>query len=300
MKTRLYVPAMYFRNLLGSHEMSPDQWLELAKEKPAGLTAMELVVDQSFFEEYTSRMEELVEEINKAGISVPIVRISAVNWFLQDSDQVWDHTKRLLAAIEAHLGPDTIIQPELVSSIQAFELRNNTTMDPNKIPAGYKYSKYAKVVTDVIENMSKLCEETGIKLVIEPRAGDVLSNPDSVLRFVENPDTHSNFKVVFDVSHMEFQAIATCDAWDQLKESTAVVHISDSDVVSSHHVQVGAGSVPWKTIMGYAARTDDVSLLGVEMFSKSEEPEEVKKEYVEDANVVFRMISRFKLKDYFE
>lgn len=298
--TKMYVPAMYFRNIVCSHAIGVDHWLELAKEKPAGLTNIELVVDQTLFKEYTSRMEEISKSCIAFGISVPIVRVSAVDAFMDTGeDKAWSEMTALLKAVEAFFGPETFAQIETMSARQVYELRNNTNIAPDAVPAGYKYTKYAGVVFNVINKFCSTCEAIGLTPVIEPRVGHVISSPDSVMRILDQRGSLP-FKLIFDVSHMEFQGINTFDAWDVLKDHTVAVHISDSDIEDAHHAKVGSGKVPWKTILSYAAKEKNVGLLGVEMFSAENEESKIKAEYAADTNVVRSMINRFNLTSYFE
>lgn len=297
--TKMYVPAMYFRNIVCSHAIGLDHWLSLAKEKPAGLTSIEMVVDQTLFKEYTTRMEELSKACTVEGIHVPIVRVSAIDLFLDSAEKTWADVTALLKSVEAFFGPDTFVQLEMMSAQQVYETRNNTNINPDSVPAGYRYTKYANVVFNVLNKFCGVCQELGLTPVVEPRVGQVISSPDSVMRIW---DKHGAlpFKLVFDVSHMEFQGINTFDAWDTLKEYTVAVHISDSDIQEAHHSRVGSGKVPWNTILSYAAKSNEVGLLGVEMFSQEQEESKIKAEYAADTKLVRNMIDRFKLSSYFE
>jgi len=294
--TNFYVPAMYFRNIVGSHVVSPDHWMQLAAEKPAGVNHVELIIDSSNFVEYAQRLKEIAEFCRSADVVIPIVRISACELYQKDNKAAFDALTSFLTATEAVFGP-ILVQLETLSAWQTYEIRNSTVLDPDNLPAGYRYSVYAKHVLNTIMRFSEICKEVGVTAAIEPRVGHVISSPDSVMRLVTKDGLP--FKLVFDVSHMEFQGINTCDAWDVLKEYSAVVHVSDTDTTSAHHTQVASGVVPWRTLLGYTARHESVSLLGVEIFSSAQDEAEIKAEYAKNVGSVRDLVKKYRISEYF-
>jgi len=298
-KTKFYTPAMYIRNFSGNPVVRVDTFLDVIDDLP-GCDAVELLVDEDYFDEYSDRIEEIYDATVNKGIDVPIVRISAPSLFLANSKDAKSPLTDFLSKMLAFFGTDTLIQLETLSAWQVYEYRNDTVLDPDKIPVGYKYNVYSGYVIKAILDFCKICTDLDLTPVIEPRVGHVFSNPESVLSIVDK-NGNLPFKIVFDVTHMEFQGINTTDAWQSLQGYVVAVHISDTDVVSNHHLPIGEGTVPWRTILKYAAQSEDVAYLAIELLgNESEDPEVIKAGYLDGLKRVKAMISKYKLTSSFE
>ena len=301
-KTKFYVPALYFRNFLGAPVVHPEEFVEAAVALGDQCTAVELIIDENLFDVYTDKMEWLFQELSTLGISVPIVRILSPSLYDVNCEEVLAPLEKVLSRVEAFFGP-VAVQLDNLSAWQTYEIRNNTMIHPDNVPPGYRYATYAGYVLKAVDMFCEVCTKVGHTPVIEPRTGHVISSPDSVMRILEkSEDGKLPFKVIFDVTHMEFQGINTVDAWSVLKEHAIAVHASDTDVVNGHHLPIGDGNVPWKSILTYTARQPDVNLIAVEMLGGEHmnDPEMIKSEYLKGLATVKRLISNYGLTESFE
>jgi len=302
-KTKFYVPSMYLRKFTGELLVSVDNFLEILEDIKETTSAIEILVDENTVLEYTERIEEIYDATVDQGIEIPIVRIAAPSLYLADGAEktaVRDDLINFITRFQGFFGTSSPIQLETMSTWQVYEMRNNTVMDADKIPVGYKYPVYAGYVIETIKDFCQICNDLEITPVIEPRVGHVISSPDSV-ELLESKLGNLPFKVVFDVTHMEFQGINTCDAWQALKEHTIAVHMSDTDVSDNHHTAIGEGQVPWRTLLKYTGEHPEVKFIAVELFGdESDDPEQVKKNYQEGVKEVKALISEYKLTSKYE
>ena len=302
-KTKFYVPSMYLRKFTGELLVSVDDFLEILEDIRDTTSAIEILVDENTVLEYTERIEEIYDATIEQDIEIPIVRIAAPSLYLSDGNEktsVRSDLIKFITRFQGFFGTSSPIQLETMSAWQVYEMRNGTIMDADKIPVGYKYPIYAKYVIETIKDFCQICNNLDITPVIEPRVGHVISSPDSV-ELLESKLGNLPFKVVFDVTHMEFQGINTCDAWQALKEHTIAVHMSDTDVSGSHHTAIGEGSVPWRTLLKYTGEHPEVKFIAVELFGdESDDPIQVKKNYQAGVAEVKELIQRYGLTSKYE
>ena len=302
-KTKFYVPSMYLRKFSGEFLVSVDKFLEILDDIRETTSAIEILVDENTMVEYTERIEEIYDATIEKGVEIPIVRVTAPSLYLGDEQikaAAKKELKTFIAKFQGFFGTETPIQLETMSAWQVYEMRNDTVMDADKIPVGYKYNVYAGYVIDVIKDFCQLCNDFGVTPVIEPRVGHVISSPDSVA-LLESKLGALPFKVAFDVTHMEFQGINTCDAWQALKEHTIAVHMSDTDVSGSHHTAIGQGTVPWRTLLKYTGEHPEVKFIAIELFGdESEDPEQIKKNYQDGVTAIKHLIDEYNLTSKYE
>lgn len=300
-KTKFYVPSMYFRKFSGEPFVTVDTFLEIVEDVKGTTPAVEITVHEVDLVDYTERLQEVYDATVEQDVEIPIIRISAPSLFADDKEKVsvFNDINKFLSRFEGLFG-QVPVQLETMSAWQVYEMRNETTIHPDKIPVGYKYQVYAEYVIETILGFCSLCKEVGLIPVIEPRVGHVISSPDSVA-LAEAKYGSLPFQVVFDVTHMEFQGINTCDAWQALKKDTIAVHVSDTDVVNSHHTPIGEGVVPWRTILKYAGESQDVKFIAVELFGdESRDPSVIKKNYENGVNEVKALIKKYNLTSKYE
>lgn len=300
-KTKFYVPSMYFRKFSGQIDVSVDNFLEITADIQDTTSSVEMLVNEVDLVEYTDRLEEIYFATEDRGIEIPIVRIAAPSLFADDKETkvVKDDLIKFMKRLEGLFG-EKLVQLETMSSWQVYEMRNGVTIHPDKIPVGYKYDIYSDYVMKAILDFCSMCGEANLIPVIEPRVGHVISGPDSIA-LIESKLGELPFKVVFDVTHMEFQGINTADAWQALQPHSVAVHVSDTDVVSSHHTPIGEGNVPWRTLLKSVGESQQVKYIAVELFGdESDNPEVVKAGYKNGVDRVKSLISKYKLTSKYE
>ena len=106
-----------------------------------------------------------------------------------------------------------------------FATRYEVEVDP-----AFRFADYWKVVVESVRRSAELAHEAGMKLIVEPRVGEVISHTDSLLRlidWVDHPACHANL----DLAHLHAQKELLPIAAEKLAGRIAGVHVADNDEI---------------------------------------------------------------------
>lgn len=102
--------------------------------------------------------------------------------------------------------------------------------------------------SDSVAKCNDFADGLGLKLCIEPRVWETLSNVwalELLMRAVHS----SNLGVVFETAHLACQRTALVQAAEMLGKRIFYVHASDSDYRSEDHLEIGKGVIDWGTVL---------------------------------------------------
>lgn len=132
---------------------------------------------------------------------------------------------------------------------------------------------------DVLVNTLSICNEklkkAGVKMVVEPRVGEIISNTDIMLRLIDEIEDE-NFGAILEVPHLHAQKEILPLSVEKLGRKIQYIHAADNDSSNNAHNKVGDGTVDWEGILttlkkynfnGYAAidvRPIDVNNIDME------------------------------------
>jgi sugar phosphate isomerase/epimerase len=130
-----------------------------------------------------------------------------------------------------------------------YELRGEAYTFENvihlRLPDGFDWAKVWEVQVISARYCADLAAEYQRVVLMEPRIGEVICSPDSLLRLIEHVD-RPNLKANLDTGHFSAQRENVVLSVAKLKGHFANVHVADNDPRNSGHVPIGDGSIDWK------------------------------------------------------
>ncbi len=121
------------------------------------------------------------------------------------------------------------------------------------IPLGFDWSIFWDEIVDTFKTCSELAEKYGLKLCLEPRVGENISNTDSMLRLMDAVG-HENFGAVLDTGHLHAQKEILPLSVEKLKSKVFYVHASDNDGRDNFHLPLGKGTIDWESLIKALAK----------------------------------------------
>lgn len=109
----------------------------------------------------------------------------------------------------------------------------------------FKWQDQWNVLINNVSLSNKLAKDAGLKLVMEPRVGENISNTDAILRLLDavNDD---NFGVVFDTGHQNAQKEILPLSVEKLGDKIFYLHVADNDGCTNKHLKLGDGTIDWE------------------------------------------------------
>jgi len=134
----------------------------------------------------------------------------------------------------------------------------------------------------ILVKMFKICcqrlENTNIKLVIEPRVGERVSNSDSVLRLIDNVK-HPNLFAIIETAHMHAQKEIIPLSIEKLGKKIGGIHVADNDSLTNAHNKIGNGTIGWEATLKALKKHNFTGFFAIDI--KPVIIENIKQEYIE-------------------
>jgi sugar phosphate isomerase/epimerase len=134
--------------------------------------------------------------------------------------------------------------------------------------------------------VGELCDiarSNGLKLAMEPRPTEMISNSDSMLALLAKVDS-TNLGAVFDTGHhFAMKEILPISIW-KLGRSIFSVQLSDNDGVIQHHWAPGEGRIDWPSVLKALNQEGYEEYLGIESSGIGRNPSDFvrAKEFIEN------------------
>jgi len=117
-----------------------------------------------------------------------------------------------------------------------------------KIDPSFSWEKQWEVIVNSFSRCNEGLKKAGIKMLIEPRVGEMVSNTDAMLRLTgEIKD--DNFGVVLEVPHLHAQKEILPLSVEKLGKRIHYLHAADNDGRDNAHNKIGNGTVDWEGIL---------------------------------------------------
>jgi sugar phosphate isomerase/epimerase len=113
-----------------------------------------------------------------------------------------------------------------------------------KVDPAFRWGDLWGWLTDSMGACADEADRAGLKLCLEPRVGEIISNTDALLRLMEAVDS-DNFCAVLDTGHLHAQKEILPLSVEKLGRRIQYVHASDNDGQTNQHLPPGTGSVDW-------------------------------------------------------
>jgi sugar phosphate isomerase/epimerase len=127
-----------------------------------------------------------------------------------------------------------------------------------RVPRGFDWPRYWDVVVETFASCARIAGDRGLRLAIEPRVGETLSNTDALLRLIDQADS-PHLGVVFDTAHLHAQRELLPLSVHKLADRIFHVHLADNDGTTNRHAAPGTGTVDWVEVL---RALDDVGYAG--------------------------------------
>lgn len=117
-----------------------------------------------------------------------------------------------------------------------------TSFDPDFI-----WSDLWDVLVDSIIRCNEKAKAAGLKLTMEPRVGEIVSNTDALLRLFDfiNDD---NFGALLETAHQHAQKEILPLSVEKLGSRINYVHVADNDGRTNEHLALGRGNIYWEGV----------------------------------------------------
>ena len=111
----------------------------------------------------------------------------------------------------------------------------------------FDWNEQWEVLVETFTKAAELAKEAGLKLCVEPRVGEMISNTDSALRLLDHVRSE-NLGVVLDTGHQHAQKEILPLSVEKLKDKIFYLHVADNDGKVNEHRALGEGNVDWEGV----------------------------------------------------
>jgi sugar phosphate isomerase/epimerase len=111
----------------------------------------------------------------------------------------------------------------------------------------FSWQKEWDALIDGIHRCNEMARTRGLRLCLEPRVGENVSNTDAMLRLSDAiPDR--NFGAVLDTGRQNAQKEILPLSVEKLGDRIFYVHVSDNDGRTNAHLPLGQGTIDWEGV----------------------------------------------------
>lgn len=115
-------------------------------------------------------------------------------------------------------------------------------VDPN-----FRWKEQWDAIVDSFSKCNEKLKKVGIKMTVEPRVGEIISNTDAMLRLMD-AIKDPNFGAVLEIPHQHAQKEILPLSVEKLGNRIYYVHAADNDGKDNAHNNLGHGTVDWEGI----------------------------------------------------
>lgn len=133
-----------------------------------------------------------------------------------------------------------------------------------EIPPGFAWQAAWAQYVDTVGAMARLAEGKGVRLALEIRPYEMVSNADGASRLIEAIASPA-LGVVFDTGHLLVQKELLPIAIEKLAGRIFLVHLADNDGVQDYHWAPGRGTVPWEGVLRALAKVGYAGFVNIDV-----------------------------------
>mgnify|MGYP000848137954 FL=1 len=108
----------------------------------------------------------------------------------------------------------------------------------------FSWDRQWEVFVDNTKWCAQKAKAAGLKLIVEPRVGEIVSNTDAMLRLIEAVN-EPNLGAILDTGHQYAQKEILPLSIAKLKDRLFYLHLSDNDGSRNDHFVPGEGTIDW-------------------------------------------------------
>lgn len=133
-----------------------------------------------------------------------------------------------------------------------------------RIPSGFSWDRTWGTLVETIRDCAAVAHDAGLRLCLEPRVGEVVSNTDALLRLIEQVDSPV-LGAVLDCGHLHAQKEILPLSVEKLGSRIFYVHAADNDARDNEHLAPGRGTVDWEALIGGLRRHGFDGYIGIDV-----------------------------------
>jgi len=118
-----------------------------------------------------------------------------------------------------------------------------------EVPAEFSWDAAWAEYVGVIRDLVREVEAGGVRLALEVRPYEMVSNADGGRRLADAVGSPA-LGLVFDTAHFLVQKELLPVAIEKLRDRIFLVHLADNDGITDYHWAPGKGAVPWDGTLG--------------------------------------------------
>lgn len=141
----------------------------------------------------------------------------------------------------------------------SFGRRFEVEVDPR-----FRWEKFWAMFVDVVRACDHVAEDLDLRLCLEPRVGETVSNTDAALRLLHEVNS-DNFGAVLDTGHLHAQKEMLPLSVEKLGRKIFHVHVSDNDGRDNFHLGLGKGTIDWQGTMGALRKVKFNGCIGIDV-----------------------------------
>jgi sugar phosphate isomerase/epimerase len=133
-----------------------------------------------------------------------------------------------------------------------------------RVPAGFSWERTWAVLVETMIGCAGIAKDAGLRLCLEPRVGELVSNTDALLRLFEHVNSPI-FGAVLDCGHLHAQKEILPLSVEKLGSRVFYVHASDNDARDNEHLAPGRGTVDWEALIDGLKRHGFAGYVGIDV-----------------------------------
>jgi len=116
-----------------------------------------------------------------------------------------------------------------------------------KVDKKFRWQDQWDVIVDTVRICTGKAKSAGLKLLMEPRVGENVSNTEAILRLMDAVRDES-FQAVLDTGHLHAQKEILPLSIEKLGNRIGYLHVSDNDSRDNRHLPLGKGTIDWEGV----------------------------------------------------
>jgi sugar phosphate isomerase/epimerase len=133
-----------------------------------------------------------------------------------------------------------------------------------RIPDGFSWERTWATLVEATRSCAAIARDAGLRLCLEPRVGELVSNTDALLRLFQQVDDPT-FGAVLDTGHLHAQKEILPLSVEKLGRRVVYVHASDNDGRDNEHLAPGRGTVDWGAVFDGLRRHGFDGYVGIDI-----------------------------------